>query len=228
MPHHVLRGQRPTDARSLKTTSVDSVSRFGLLIPLDTFRSVGGFEPQMSPYLEEHDLCLKLTHGGPTAAKGAGEGEGGALKVLVSGDATIVGINPGFNPELSDAYESDIFTATKRPGDSVSALNGFVGRWSSALKADIKADQISDARVSWIIHCGGSQVGQGTGRPLPLNTAYRWLFPRPATHHTTPIPAYPAPSYLPTSTLPQGYEAATILPAMEPLVSIKTIIRRYR
>ena len=141
LPHHMLRGQRSTDTRSSKTVEVDSVSRFGLLIPLDTFRSVGGFDSSMSPYLEEHDLCLRLTHGSPTAAATAtttataatatgakvGVGEGGALKVFVSGEATVVGINPGFNPELSDAYESDIFTATKRPGEGLGATNNKKG-----------------------------------------------------------------------------------------------------
>ena len=52
LPHHLFRGIKSTDRRTWETTEVDSVSRFGLMVPLATFRAAGGFESSMSPYLE--------------------------------------------------------------------------------------------------------------------------------------------------------------------------------
>jgi hypothetical protein len=235
------KGGTSEDKKQVLSTPVLGVSRICFLISKEDYFSFGGFHKRFSPGFEDSDLSLRLiqaletdppppspppppppprspSHPVPPFASYA------RAPVVVALRSRVVSGNPEALPELG-ASSSAAALGIVSPGEAYTlhhdhdchnaARAAFVDRWHSWLVARALADHRrrlhrqsrasendfeaaafatsrhppptgipnsnSGARLSWILHCGGSQ----------------------------------------------GYEAASILTALERLVPTRAIIRRY-
>ena len=184
LPHQRLRGYHARDGRlgAAADAGGDSsggdggalaalgVARHCLMVGRATFFELNGFSPDLTGALEDADLALRLAlrldlaagHNGQASGQA---GEGGGLQgdqgsaAFVAAGGRVVAMNPEGYPELDSAYASQAFdfragVDRERLSDSRAA---FVGRWGRRLAARVASRRLTSARLSWVVHCGGSQ-----------------------------------------------------------------------
>jgi hypothetical protein len=134
------RGYWPNDERTLSASPALSVSRDMMLIPTYLFVQLNGFDPLTSPRLEGSDFCLR-------AQAQAHVSSGAAIGVSLLAHCTTVDTTPDYtskSPLKLSKYELE-------------ALREYSLRWRELERQTKAANYLTSAKLTWVIHCGGSQ-----------------------------------------------------------------------
>ena len=185
LPHQRLRGYHARDGRlgaaadaggdssggdgGAGALAAQGVARHCLMVGRATFFELNGFSPDLTGALEDADLALRLAlrldlaadHNGQAsrqAGEGGDQGDQSSAAFVATG-GRVVAMNPEGYPELDSAYASQMFdfragVDRERLSDSRAA---FVGRWGRRLAARLASGRLTSARLTWVVHCGGSQ-----------------------------------------------------------------------
>lgn len=142
------RGYWPFDSRTLPSPQqVAAVSRDMMVVPVSLWRRLDGFDEALSPRLEDADLCLRARQ------------QSGLEAVLITGLAAGVSLQPLLSraEDTTNTYTSEQFNPLLVTPAVLSALHSFSSRWMEVQAEERRLRHITPARLSWVIHCGGSQ-----------------------------------------------------------------------
>jgi hypothetical protein len=121
------------------------VSRDLLLMSVPLWQELRGFDQVMSPVLESPDLCLRARQAGHS--------------VVVTGLAVGVSTHPLLSRAKDDtsAYTSEKFNPLHLSLPTKNALGAFSDRWIAQQAEERSRGYLTPAKLTWVIHCGGSQ-----------------------------------------------------------------------
>eukprot|EP00602_Paraphysomonas_sp_CaronLab_P000321 CAMPEP_0185031604 /NCGR_PEP_ID=MMETSP1103-20130426/19159_1 /TAXON_ID=36769 /ORGANISM="Paraphysomonas bandaiensis, Strain Caron Lab Isolate" /LENGTH=1396 /DNA_ID=CAMNT_0027567171 /DNA_START=153 /DNA_END=4340 /DNA_ORIENTATION=- len=159
-PHDRYRGYWPLDSRTRGgVKNATAVSRHLMSFSVDVWRTLGGFSESMSPMFEDSDLCLRAADIG--------------LRVAITGMSVGISLEPLFSrsDSLSD-YTSQIYSPLRLSGPATMAHNAFSGKWRESQEELRQASYLTPAKLTWVIHCGGSQ---GLEAATILQTLYKYI-----------------------------------------------------
>jgi hypothetical protein len=135
------RGYWPNDERTLSASPALSVSRDMMLIPTSLFVRLNGFDPLTSPRLEGSDFCLRAQ----AQAHVTTISSGAAIGVLLLAHCT--------TPD----YTSKLLSPLKMSKYELEALREYSLRWREVERQTKAANSLTSAKLTWVIHCDGSQ-----------------------------------------------------------------------
>lgn len=140
------RGYWPFDSRTVGgLKEATSVSPDMMLLSVSLWRELQGFDLDMSPVLESSDLCLRARQAGHVVVS-TGLAAGVATQPLLSRAN-----------DRSSAYTSEKFNPLHLSLATKNALHAFSDRWMESQAEERRKHYITPAKLTWVIHCGGSQ-----------------------------------------------------------------------
>jgi hypothetical protein len=135
-----------------------------MLLPSDLWQTLHGFDPLTSPHLEDSDLCLRgLFHHNISSISA-----GNAVGVTLLSHFTTIDTTP--------EYTSKFFSPLSLSSTELEALREFSFRWRELETKRKEANYLTPAKLTWVIHCGGSQ---GLEAATILQTLYKYPPPSP-------------------------------------------------
>ena len=129
-----------------------------MLLPSALWRTLHGFDPVTSPHLEDSDLCLRALFDHNISSISAGN----AVGINLLSHFTTIDTTP--------EYTSKFFSPLSMSGMELEALREFSLRWRELEKKRKEANYLTSAKLTWVIHCGGSQ---GLEAATILQTLYK-------------------------------------------------------
>ena len=120
----------------------------------------GLFDETMSPMFEDVDLCLRAKEQG-LVVNIAGEAVGTSTKALYMYD----------EDEISH-LTSSLFNPLHMKLSVLQAFQAFSKRWKEKHQLERERNFLTPAKLTWVIHCGGSQ---GLEAATILQTLYKYL-----------------------------------------------------
>jgi hypothetical protein len=153
----LCRGYWPSDSRTLSVSSATAVSRHLMSLSWKTFLSLDGFSPAMSPLMEDIDLCLRAAELNYT--------------IRITGQSTAISLESIMAvKDTTNDYTSSIINPLALSHASLQALSTFSERWKDKQAEVRRKGYLTDAKLTWVIHCGGSQ---GLEAATILQTLYK-------------------------------------------------------
>jgi hypothetical protein len=152
------RGYWPNDERTLSSSPSLSVSRDMMLIPSSLFFQLHGFDPLTSPHLEDSDFCLRAHSLFNTTTLSSAT----AIGITLLSQYTTIDTTP--------EYTSTLFSPLKMSGNELEALREYSVRWREVERERKRKSYLTTAKLTWVIHCGGSQ---GLEAATILQTLYQ-------------------------------------------------------
>lgn len=129
-----------------------------MIVPVSTWNILEGFDVEMSPLLEDSDFCLRAYHEFNISTFSSGYSVGISL---LAHHTTIDTINE---------YTSKLYSPLKLSSLQVDSIRKYSGRWREKERVRREQNYITDAKLTWVIHCGGSQ---GLEAATILQTLYK-------------------------------------------------------
>jgi GT2 family glycosyltransferase len=129
-----------------------------MLIPTSLFVQLHGFDSLTSPHLEDSDFCLRAqAQAGVTTVS-----SGAAIGISLLAHSTTIDTTPD--------YTSKLFSPLKMSKSELEALREYSLRWREVERQRKAANYLTSAKLTWVIHCGGSQ---GLEAATILQTLYQ-------------------------------------------------------
>lgn len=129
-----------------------------MLVPLTLWIQLGGFDPATSPHLEDSDFCLRAFSQAHVQTISSGI----AVGISLLSHFTTIDTNP--------EYTSKIFSPVLMSTIELESLREYSLRWREVEKKRKESNYLTKAKLTWVIHCGGSQ---GLEAATILQTLYQ-------------------------------------------------------
>lgn len=146
-----LRGYDANDERAHSIAEVDALTTFSVLMKQKTFKTMS-FDAKFVPEFEMPDLSIQLQEKG--------------LKTLVNGQSVIISSHTPNHKKFDLENDSDRFSPGEVDLDFLASTRAFSKKWGKFLLTKLAARKRTDAKLNWIIHCGGS-TGLEAAQILP-------------------------------------------------------------
>ena len=152
------RGYWPGDSRAIGIHPADAVSRHMMAVTRSTWMSLGGLNALMSPVADDVELCARALLAN--------------LTVVVVGGARGVSTGPLLlADERESSYTAEVFNPRSMAAPHLHAIKAFTDAWKDFFRARRVAGYLTDAKFTWVIHCGGSQGLEAT---TIMQTLYKY------------------------------------------------------